>query len=38
LPLHLMPRMGLVPQPRTVEETYLSATTPVVAVASIQSA
>jgi lipopolysaccharide/colanic/teichoic acid biosynthesis glycosyltransferase len=38
LPLHLMPRLGLVPQPRIVEETYLSATTPVVAVASIQSA
>ncbi|MHB1424336.1 MAG: sugar transferase [Gemmataceae bacterium] len=38
LPMPLLPRLGLVPQRRVIEETYLSATSQVVAVAVVQPA
>jgi lipopolysaccharide/colanic/teichoic acid biosynthesis glycosyltransferase len=38
LPLDLLPRLGLIPPRRVVEETYLTATSQVVAAAAVQPA
>jgi lipopolysaccharide/colanic/teichoic acid biosynthesis glycosyltransferase len=38
LPMHLLPRLGLVPRRSVIEETYLTATSRVVAVAAVQPA